>query len=768
MTNDQSPMTKFRRFAWWPIPLLLAAVVVLWIANPQVCYESRAVVFLMNVFFVGLVSLCIAYLAGRGFLTDGQPGLLMFGCGALLWGVAVVVSSALVNRGANVAITIHNAGMLGSALCYLGGLARHARVRRPAVRLAGGYAGALAAVALLTWAALMELTPAFFVQGHGGTPLRQAVLIATIAIYAGTAGLMLRRHHRQPSTFLYWYGLGLTLLAVGLAGFTLQAVHGGLLGWMGRVAQGIGGGYLFVAALTAVRETGARRLSLTAINRAWHEDLLPALQCHSMTWWAARYSLAVAAVALGFGFRVAMETWGGHALPPYVAFFPAIMVTALLGGPGPGLFATTLSCLAADIWVLNAGGMMGLASPAERVGLTIFFFSGGFMSLIAGIHQRIRSKAAAYDREAALRESRERLAAFAQATFEGIGESENGRVVDCNEQLARICGCTVAELKGTAIADFIAPEDRERVLAGIRRNEESVIEHAMIRKDGTRIVVETHGRPAEPGGTRRYTAVRDITGRKQTEEALRASLREKEVLLKEVHHRVKNNLQVISSLVSLQAAALKESLVSGQRSLGVESVVSGQRSLDKPSGQVTNDQCPMTNDHVRRLRAVFDDLRDQVRAMALVHEKLYRSEDFGRVEFDGYARSLLEGLWRTYGTAAANVRLRLDLQPAVLSIETAVPCGLILNELATNALKHAFRGRADGEVAVSVQGGPGNRMRIHVADNGVGLPDGLDWRNAQSLGLRLVQMLAGQVGGTVEARSGGSAEGTEFEVVIGE
>jgi len=137
MTNDQT--TPFRRFAWWPVPLLLSAIVVLWIADPQACYESRAVVFLVNVFFVGLVSLCIAYLAGRGFLTDRQPGLLLFGCGALLWGVAVVVASALVNRGANVAITIHNAGMLLSALCYLGGLAWLARGRRPTARLAAGY-----------------------------------------------------------------------------------------------------------------------------------------------------------------------------------------------------------------------------------------------------------------------------------------------------------------------------------------------------------------------------------------------------------------------------------------------------------------------------------------------------------------------------------------------------------------------------------------------------------------------------------------------------
>ena len=132
----------------------------------------------------------------------------------------------------------------------------------------------------------------------------------------------------------------------------------------------------------------------------------------------------------------------------------------------------------------------------------------------------------------------------------------------------------------------------------------------------------------------------DITIRKRAEEALQASLREKDVLLKEIHHRVKNNMQVISSLVSLQADT-----------------------LDNPA-----------------LCGLFNDLRDQVRTMALVHEKLYQSESLASVDFAEYTHSLLNYLWRAYGDAAANVRLTLDVQPVTLSVETAVPCGLILNE----------------------------------------------------------------------------------------
>jgi len=223
----------------------------------------------------------------------------------------------------------------------------------------------------------------------------------------------------------------------------------------------------------------------------------------------------------------------------------------------------------------------------------------------------------------------------------------------------------------------------------------------------------------------------DFTERKQAEEALReseerirASLAEKEVLLKEIHHRVKNNMQVISSLVALQAAELGDAA----------------------------------------MRSVLGDVTHRVRSMALVHEKLYQSADLARVEFAEYAKSLLNYLWRSYGRAAAGIRLTLDMEPVSLSVNAAVPCGLILNELVTNALKHAFSGSSDGELTVSLGAAPPGRVRLCVRDNGRGLPEGLDWRKARSLGLRLVQMLAGQLHAEVQVKSDA---GTEFVITFG-
>ncbi len=131
--------------------------------------------------------------------------------------------------------------------------------------------------------------------------------------------------------------------------------------------------------------------------------------------------------------------------------------------------------------------------------------------------------AARQEAEQALRESQQRLTVFAQATFEGIVESEDGRIVDCNEQLACMLGYSVTELRGMEIVRLIAPEDRDWVMASIRQGRESATEHASLRKDGARIVVEAHGRPVSPGSVRRLTAVRDVTERKRAEEALRKS-----------------------------------------------------------------------------------------------------------------------------------------------------------------------------------------------------------------------------------------------------
>ena len=212
--------------------------------------------------------------------------------------------------------------------------------------------------------------------------------------------------------------------------------------------------------------------------------------------------------------------------------------------------------------------------------------------------------------------------------------------------------------------------------------------------------------------------------RKRADDLLKASLAEKEVMLKEIHHRVKNNLQIISSLVSMQVDTLTD----------------------------------------ERIRKELDDVRDRIRSMALVHEKLYQTDSLAQIDFADYAATMLRVLWNSHGALASKVRLNLMANPVMLPIETALPCGLILNELTGNTLKHAFPNGSDGEVTVGLEhDAAAKAVCLWVRDNGIGLSPDLDWRQSSSLGLRLVQLLAGQLRGTVES---GTGPGAEFRVTF--
>ncbi len=323
------------------------------------------------------------------------------------------------------------------------------------------------------------------------------------------------------------------------------------------------------------------------------------------------------------------------------------------------------------------------------------------------------------------------LAAIVESSEDAIISKDlTGTITSWNLGAERLLGYRREEIVGQPITRIIPPElhAAEADIVDGRRHGESAahLETTRIAKDGRRIPVSLTISPvrdalgAVVGASK---ILHDITERRQAEEALRLSLREKEAMLKEIHHRVKNNLQVIASLVDLQTDALAD-----------------------PALQV-----------------LFHDVRDRVRSMALVHEKLYQSESLARVEFADYARTLLAYLAHSHAPPGTDVALKMELQPVSLSVKTAVPCGLILNELVTNAFKHAFPGRTRGEVTVALGTAPDGRVFLRASDDGVGLPQGMDWRQSRSLGLRLIDLLAGQLQATIDVSSDG---GTRFQIAF--
>jgi two-component sensor histidine kinase len=212
----------------------------------------------------------------------------------------------------------------------------------------------------------------------------------------------------------------------------------------------------------------------------------------------------------------------------------------------------------------------------------------------------------------------------------------------------------------------------------------------------------------------------------RSEQVVRASLREKEVLLKEIHHRVKNNLQVISSLLNLQA-----------------------RYLADPAA-----------------RAIFSQSQNRVQSIALVHERLYESADLSHVDFGKYLTVLLDNVFETYAATSRGISKIIEVEAANLSVDLAIPCGLIVNELVTNALKHAFPGGRAGTVRVSLHESPGGVLDLAVGDDGVGIPPDIDPRNTLSLGLDLVVTFAEQLSAELNiVREGGTCFQFRFRKV---
>ena len=206
---------------------------------------------------------------------------------------------------------------------------------------------------------------------------------------------------------------------------------------------------------------------------------------------------------------------------------------------------------------------------------------------------------------------------------------------------------------------------------------------------------------------------------------VKQSLEEKEVLLKEIHHRVKNNLQVISSLLYLQAENVKD----------------------------------------KQVLEMFQDSQSRVRSMALVHERLYQSPDLARVDFAEYLRSLVNHLFRSYGVNTNIIQLKINVGDVSLGIDTVIPCGLIINELVSNCLKHAFPDGREGEIRIELRPDNDGQCTLMVSDNGVGFPKYVDLRNTESLGLRLVDMLVNQFEGTIELDR---SVGTAFKITFTE
>ena len=320
--------------------------------------------------------------------------------------------------------------------------------------------------------------------------------------------------------------------------------------------------------------------------------------------------------------------------------------------------------------------------------------------------------------EASLRESEERYRSIVEYSHNGIVIIDGSFTLTyTNDEAAKIVGSPPGEIVGSDFRGFLTPESVQFVTDRYHRRRAGErfpprYEVSVLTKTKEIRLVEISASVIEDSRGRLQTVAQlmDITERKRAEERIKASLDEKDVLLKEIHHRVKNNLQIISSLLNLQSSKIEDLYA-----------------LD-----------------------ILTESQNRVRSMALIHEKLYQSEDLAHIDFEEYLCNLTAYLLRTYSATAGSVRLNVRAQSDVMGLDQAIPCGLIVNELVSNALKHAFPEGKTGEIQVRFHTYDRDRYILVVEDSGVGFPEDLDFRETDSLGLQLVLSLTNQLDGVIE------------------
>jgi PAS domain S-box-containing protein len=338
-----------------------------------------------------------------------------------------------------------------------------------------------------------------------------------------------------------------------------------------------------------------------------------------------------------------------------------------------------------------------------------------------------------------LRESEERYQNLAKIAPVGIFRTDpDGATTYVNPMWCRISGLPAERAMGDGWLDAVDPTDKVNLSRGwqemIGRQKPSFADYRFLRSDGTVAWVMGQASPEIDSGNRivgYVGTITDITERKRGEEIIRASLQEKEILLKEVHHRVKNNLMTIIGLIKMEETKAKS----------------------------------------KTFKPLLMELEGRVRAMALVHEILHKGGELARIDLQNYIETLTAHIRAQYG-AERDIHFSVQAVGVDVDLDFAVPCGLIVNELVANAYKHAFpknkprSGAGQCEINITVDQA-GGVLKLTVADNGVGLPKGTNFKKPKTLGLQLVRMLSQQINGSIELdRSAGTAFRLKFPMAV--
>ncbi len=390
-------------------------------------------------------------------------------------------------------------------------------------------------------------------------------------------------------------------------------------------------------------------------------------------------------------------------------------------------------------WIIASDQILVMTTANSQLFTTLAIFKGSFFVILTAILIYLlvyRNLVSIKRSEKDLKESERKFREIFNKANDMISvnvmneDGIPGKFLEVNEVVSKRLGYTNEELLSMTPSDLVSPEKSDLIQVNAEKlfkKGQNTFEIVLVTKDGKEIPVEVNNHFIDYNGKRVSLAVsRDITDRKKSEEQLKSSLEEKIVLLREIHHRVNNNLQIISSLFNLQSNYVDEN--------SKDILVASQ---------------------------------SRVKSMAMIHEKLYQSPDLTRINMKDYIESFVSGLFSLYMVETTAIHLQTDLEDIEMGIDTAIPVGLIINELVTNSLKHAFpAGNEGGIIEISFRK-EGELLTLKIADNGIGLPERRKIETKKSLGLQLVSNLVNQLDGTMMVSGeNGTQVKVQFEELI--
>jgi PAS domain S-box-containing protein len=668
-------------------------------------------------------------------------------------------------------VTVQNTGFCIAAFLTLIGvliaLSGTAPRRRPgdALKISILYGGCVVAFCFFAIAAVFGAVPPFFIQSTGFTALREFIITSAIEFFVLAAGVLLWLYYKKREEFFFWYSIGMALIGIGLLAVHFPSVLGSPLGWVGRSAQYLGGVYFLIAFIALSRSAQRTGISLS--------DMLSWFFGEAETSYRTLIETATDAIAVFDSAdrvivwnRAAENMFGYTSVEATGASFFQIAIPDEFTDVIKSNFRSSVT-LEADSSVNKSVEMRcrrkdGSTFPVE-LALSRHMVAGTWVStcIMRDLTERKREEEALQNNIRLLEDVMD------SSTSPIFLKDLEGKFISINSPLEKMLGKSRQEMKGKTdydiapkeLADYWRSHDKKVLDTGKAIQVEEVADlpaGQYVFLSNKFPLVDTHGEIYGVGAISQ-----DITDRKQAEqeliqknedlsaayeeitskeeelnqnleeltlreEELSRALAEKEVLLSEIHHRVKNNLTAFISLLSLEGAI-----------------------DDTPEG--------------KQLKL---DLQNRARSMALVHETLYRTHLYDEVDMGVYLTNLLDQIANSF-TGTRSVKTVVDTHGVMLDIPRATPAGLIINELVTNSFKYAFPDSFDVQAVrnapPTITIGLAKRDNTYVMtfkDNGVGLPSGLDLTKTQSLGLKLVNFLGRhQMRANIEVNS---TAGTEF------